>query len=78
MEGFRSNKSPGGGGKTLLKTDHLIGVVPATTDSDIFIISATSKLIRFSAGDIPVKTGVVQGVNCMALRNDTCTAVVAT
>jgi DNA gyrase/topoisomerase IV subunit A len=74
MSGFAANKSPGGGGKTALKTDHLVAATTATPDHDIFIISRNSKIIRFQAEEIPSKEGVVQGVNCMALRGDETTA----
>jgi DNA gyrase subunit A len=75
MAGFRKNKSPGAGGKVVLKTDRLVGVQSAASGDDVFIISAFAKLIRFSADEIPMKEGVVQGVNCMTLRADTVTAV---
>ena len=70
MEGFRQNKAPGAGGKVVIKTERLVGAVPVEEGNDVFAISRTSKLIRFSADEIPAKTGVVQGVNCMALRAD--------
>ncbi len=75
MEGFRSNKSPGASGKVAMKTDRLIGAVTAKDGDDIFAISQLSKIIRFQAIEVPPKTGTVQGVNCMALRADECTAV---
>lgn len=75
MSGFAANKSPGGGGKVALKTDHLVAASAVTTDNDIFIISRNSKIIRFQAGEVPPKEGVVQGVNCMALRGDETMAV---
>ena len=74
MSGFRLNKAPGAGGKVAMKTEKLIGAV-TVADDDLFIISQLGKLIRFKAGEVPVKTGVVQGVNCMSLRNDEATAV---
>ena len=74
MTGFRANKSPGGGGKVALKTDHLVAACAAHTEDDIFIITRNAKLIRFRAAGIPPKTGTVQGVNCMALRGDETTA----
>jgi DNA gyrase subunit A len=72
MAGFAPNKAPGGGGKVAMKTDHLVSAVAATAQDDLFILSRLSKIIRFSAGDVPAKEGVVQGVNCMALRADAC------
>jgi len=75
MSGFRLNKAPGAGGKVAMKTDKLVGSITVNGEDDLFIISELGKLIRFNAGEVPVKTGVVQGVNCMALRNDEATAV---
>jgi len=76
MSGFGANKSPGGGGKSAMKTDRLIGAVTVEEDDDIFIISRLSKIIRFRAAEVPPKEDVVQGVNCMALRADETVAVV--
>ncbi|MBN2392829.1 MAG: hypothetical protein JXR84_19010 [Anaerolineae bacterium] len=76
MSGFTANKSPGGGGKAALKTDHLIAAAMATTDDDVFVISSNSKIIRFQVDEVPPKEGVVQGVNCMALRGDETAAIV--
>lgn len=75
MSGFTANKSPGGGGKVGLKTDRLVAASAVATDDDVFIISRNSKIIRFQAAEVPPKEGVVQGVNCMALRGDETTAV---
>jgi len=75
MPGFAANKSPGGGGKIALKTDKLVAAAATTLESDIFIISRNSKIIRFQAAEVPPKEGVVQGVNCMALRGDETAAV---
>lgn len=70
MSGFRANKSPGAGGKTVMKADRVVGARNVGGDEDIFIISRLSKLIRFAAEEIPPKEGVVQGVNCISLRAD--------
>jgi DNA gyrase subunit A len=75
MSGFAANKAPGGGGKVAVKTDHLVAVAAAGAGDDLFILSRLSKIIRFGAAEIPAKEGVVQGVNCMALRADECTAL---
>jgi DNA gyrase subunit A len=75
MSGFRMNKAPGAGGKIILKTDQLIGAVTVEETDDIFILSQSGKMIRFQASEVPPKEGVVQGVNCMGLRNDVVTAV---
>jgi DNA gyrase/topoisomerase IV subunit A len=37
---------------------------------DIFAISRLGKIIRFQLAEVPPTDGVVQGVNCMALRAD--------
>ncbi|MCB8923171.1 MAG: hypothetical protein H6662_16410 [Ardenticatenaceae bacterium] len=74
MEGFRINKSPGAGGKVAMKTETLVAAVAAANEDDLFVISTLGKMIRFRADEIPAKTGVVQGVNCMTLRNDVVTA----
>lgn len=70
MNGFAANKSPGGSGKIALKSDWVVSCAPLTQREDIFIISKTSKIIRFRSDEIPVTEGVVQGVNCMSLRQD--------
>ncbi len=78
MTGFSANKAPGAGGKVALKAEKLVGAMRASDKDDIFIISRLSKLIRFQAAEIPQKEGVVQGVNCMALRADECVAFTVT
>lgn len=75
MVGFSANKAPGAGGKVAIKADDVIGAVTVSKDDDILIISELSKIIRFRADEVPPKEGVVQGVNCMTLRNDKITAV---
>jgi DNA gyrase subunit A len=70
MEGFNPNKSSGGSGKIAMSTDSLVGAITVVQDVDIFIISRLSKIIRFMAAEVPIKEGVVQGVNCMSLRAD--------
>ncbi len=77
MSGFSANKAPGAGGKVAIKADDVVGVMPVAATDDIFIISRLSKLIRFQAEEVPPKEGVVQGVNCMALRADETVALVA-
>lgn len=77
MNGFAANKAPGAGGKVAMKTDALIGATAVSETNDIFMISQLGKMIRFAAGEVPAKTGVVQGVNCMELRNDEALAFVA-
>ena len=82
MSGFNANKSPGAAGKTAIRCDQLVGAIGIRMDevneTDLFAISAQSKVIRFTAAEVPPKEGVVQGVNCMALRNDSCLAMTST
>lgn len=78
MDGFRATKAPGAGGKVAIKSDALVAAVAAAEGDDLFLISETSKIIRFQVGEIPAKTGVVQGVNCISLRNDAVTAAAVT
>ena len=75
FSGFSANKAPGAGGKTLMKTDQLVGVSAVREQDDIFVVSRLGKIIRFAAAEVPAKEGVVQGVNCMALRADECVAL---
>lgn len=80
MSGFSANKSPGAGGKTAMKADKIVGAVAIDAEqmesgTDLFAISRLGKIIRFSAGEVPPKEGVVQGVNCMNLRADECVAL---
>jgi DNA gyrase subunit A len=77
MEGFNPNKSTGGSGKTAMNINNMVGAVTVSDKDDIFLISRLGKLIRFSAEDVPSKEGVVQGVNCMALRADNVVALTA-
>ena len=78
MPGFAAFKSPGAGGKVLFKTDRLVGMQRVGDTDDLFIISRSGKIIRFAAAEVPPKEGGVQGVNCMALRNDECVALAVT
>jgi DNA gyrase subunit A len=75
MQGFRANKSPGGGGKIAMKTEHLVDAAPVAQEDDIFVISHYSKIIRFTAAEVPPKTSPVQGVNCISLRGDEAVAL---
>ena len=78
MAGFRTNKSPGAGGKVAMKADRLLCAHTVAPGQDALIISALGKIIRFAADDIPAKEGVVQGVNCMSLRADSAVAAAVT
>ncbi len=78
FSGFAANKEPGAGGKVAMKTDELIGAAAIHNSTgnqhDLFCISQLGKIVRFQAAEVPAKEGVVQGVNCMSLRADSCTA----
>ncbi|HEY4688045.1 MAG TPA: DNA gyrase C-terminal beta-propeller domain-containing protein [Anaerolineae bacterium] len=76
MSGFAANKAPGGGGKLAMKTDRLINAIGIEPADDVLILSRLGKLIRFRASEVPAKEGVVQGVNCIALRADDAVALV--
>ncbi len=78
MTTFLANKSAGGGGKIAMKTATLVAACRIEPGDEIFLISRLSKIIRFYAGEIPVKDGIVQGVHCMALRADQVVAGLAT
>jgi DNA gyrase subunit A len=75
MEGFNPNKSPGSGGKIAMSTSHLVGAANIDRADEIFILSNLSKIIRFQLSEVPVKEGVVQGVNCISLRADEAVAM---
>jgi DNA gyrase subunit A len=70
MAGFGRNKAPGSGGKQAMKVDRLVGACAVNEGDDIFMTSQLGKIVRFRADEVPAKEGVVQGVACMALRND--------
>ena len=70
MSGFRQTKTPGSGTKQVLKTERLVAARRVGEGNDVFLLSRLGKMIRFSAAEIPPKEGLVQGVNCMALRAD--------
>ncbi|MEZ4733478.1 MAG: DNA gyrase C-terminal beta-propeller domain-containing protein [Caldilineaceae bacterium] len=74
FSGFAANKAPGTGGKVVMKTDALVGAYAVQPGDDLFAISELGKIIRFQTDEVPAKEGVVQGVNCMSLRNDRCVA----
>lgn len=78
MSGFAANKSAGGGGKYAMKTDALVTAASFRAGDDIFMLSSQGKLIRYNGDEVPPKEGVVQGVNCMALRADTVAAALVT
>ena len=75
---FSANKSPGGQGKVIMKTDALAGVAAVTEQSEVFCVSGLGKIIRFAVAEAPAKAGNVQGVAIMDCRGDRLTAMVVT
>ena len=75
---FSANKSPGGQGKVIMKTDALAGVAAVTEQSEVFCVSGLGKIIRFAVAEVPPKAGNVQGVNIMDCRGDQLTAIAVT
>lgn len=49
LSGFAANKSPGAGGKTVMKSDALVGAVSVCATHDIFAISRLGKIIPSKA-----------------------------
>jgi DNA gyrase subunit A len=77
LSGFAAVKAPGAGGRTAMRADAVVGCAAVNEGSDVFAVSRLGKIIRFQAAEVPAKEGVVQGVNCMALRADECVAMAA-
>ena len=78
MSGFLANKTPGGNGKIAMKNTHLVGAASVSPEDEIFAVSKQSKIIRFKADEVPPTDGVVQGVNCLGMRQDEVVAFVST
>jgi DNA gyrase subunit A len=70
MAGFASNKSPGGQGKVIIKSDALAAAARVSAGDEALCISGFAKIIRFAAGEIPAKSGNVQGVSVLDTRGD--------
>lgn len=77
MAGFAANKTPGGQGKAIMKTDALVGAVAVNAGDEALCISGLAKIIRFAADEVPAKTGNVQGVAVLDTRGDTLAALAA-
>lgn len=75
MSGFSANKTPGGQGKIIMKTDALVGVAAVAETDEALCISGLAKIIRFGVADVPIKAGSVQGVNVMDCRSDSLAAL---
>jgi DNA gyrase subunit A len=78
MTGFAPNKSAGGIGKIAIKSENVVGAAAIEENDDIFAITRLGKIIRFPANEVSSTEGVVQGVNCMALRGDDVVAMLRT
>lgn len=70
VDTFAANKSPGGQGKIIIKSDALVAVRAVAEDDDALCISGFAKIIRFPVAEVPVKAGSVQGVNILDCRGD--------
>jgi DNA gyrase subunit A len=68
MSGFRANKSPGGQGKILMRTDALVGASAVGAEDEVLCISDQAKVIRFAAAEISTTAGSVQGNSLMDCR----------
>ena len=51
MAGFFADKSPGGQGKVLMKTEALAGIGRAAEGDEALCISGFAKIIRFAAAE---------------------------
>ena len=75
MNAFRANKTPGGQGKVLMKTDALVGAVAVSDTDSVLCLSAQAKIIHFAATELPTTAGTVQGNNIMDCRGSNLTAI---
>ncbi len=75
MAGFASNKSPGGQGKVIMKSDAVAAAAVVGPGDEALCISGFAKIIRFAVDEIPAKTGNVQGVNVLDTRGDSLAAL---
>jgi DNA gyrase subunit A len=75
MAGFASNKSPGGQGKVIMKSDALAGAARVGSGDEALCISGFAKIIRFAADEAPAKSGNVQGVSILDTRGDSLAAL---
>jgi DNA gyrase/topoisomerase IV subunit A len=75
MAGFTTNKSPGGQGKVIMKSDALVGAVRVGSGDEALCISGLAKIIRFAVDEAPAKSGNVQGVSVLDTRGDSLAAL---
>ena len=77
MAGFAANKSAGGQGKVIIKSDAVASAVRVGPNDEALCISGLAKIIRFAVEEVPAKTGNVQGVAVLDTRGDSVAAVAA-
>jgi DNA gyrase subunit A len=75
MAGFTTNKSPGGQGKVIMKSDALVGAARVGSGDEALCISGLAKIIRFAVDEAPAKSGNVQGVSVLDTRGDSLAAL---
>lgn len=75
MAGFASNKSPGGQGKVIIKSDALAAAARVSPGDEALCISGFAKIIRFAVDEVPAKSGNVQGVSVLDTRGDSLAAL---
>jgi DNA gyrase subunit A len=75
MAGFASNKSPGGQGKVIIKSDALAAAARVAAGDEALCISGFAKIIRFAVDEAPAKSGNVQGVSILDTRGDSLAAL---
>ncbi len=75
MAGFASNKSPGGQGKVIIKSNALAGAARVSPGDEALCISDAAKIIRLAVDEIPAKSGNVQGVSILDTRGDSLAAL---
>lgn len=75
MAGFAANKTPGGLGKVLIKSEALAAIARVSEGDETLCISGFAKVIRFAAAEVPAKSSAVQGVSVLDTRGDSLAAV---
>lgn len=77
MSGFAANKSAGGQGKVIIKSEAVAAAVTVAAAAEALCISGLAKIIRFAVEEVPAKSGNVQGVAVLDTRGDAVTAAAA-
>lgn len=75
MAGFTANKSPGGQGKVIIKSEAVAGAARVQSGNEALCISGLAKIIRFAVDEVPAKSGNVQGVSVLDTRGDSLAAL---